>query len=455
MLGMDSIRTNKADTNGNQMNVLVVTSLFYPEIAANAKRMTHLAEGLREKGHKVSVITAFPYYSTSRNVGTYKGKWIAEDQYQGVPVIRTYAYSCKDYGNFLKRLWCFISFMLSSIFGAFKIKGKVDVVVTISPPFFSLFSGYIISRMKRACWVLDIQDIYPETLTALGFVKNRIAIKLLQWLEKFFYRKADGMAAISDGFKQDFIDKGAKPGGIEIVPNWADADLFRPRDGKDLRQKYGMDGKFVVTFMGNIGLAQALENLVEAATLLRDYEDAIEFVLLGEGVEKQRIKDMVAKHGLSNFIFIPSKPNSDVPDFLSLANACLVYLRKNDLYEITVPCKTYEYMAMAKPVIMGVKGEALRLIEAGKCGIGVEPESPQDLAKAILELNRDRNLAMEMGARGRRYLLANFKKETIVSRYIDLLRRCGTRSPRSTRSAAVNGQVRCFRPDSSRKEQPR
>ena len=182
MPGMNSIRTDKADTNGTQMNVLVVTSLFYPEIAANAKRMTHLVEGLKEEGHKVSVITAFPYYSTSRDVGTYKGKWIAEDRYQGVPVIRTYAYSCKDYGNLPKRLWCFLSFMLSSIFGAFKVKGKVDVVVTISPPFFSLFSGYIISRMKRACWVLDIQDIYPETLTALGFLKNRIAIKLLQRL---------------------------------------------------------------------------------------------------------------------------------------------------------------------------------------------------------------------------------------------------------------------------------
>ena len=412
------------------MNVLIITSLFYPEIAANAKRMTHLAEGLREKGHTVSVITAFPYYSTASDKERYKGKWIVKDQYQQVTVIRTYTYSPKEYENFLKRLWCFLSFMVSSIFGAFETKGKVDVVVTISPPFFSLFSGYVISRIKRASLVLDIQDIYPETLVVLGFLNNRVVIKLLELLERFLYRRAKAMAAIWDGFRHDFINKGAETQGVEVVPNWVDADVFQPMDSRDLRKEYGLDDKFVVMFAGTMGFAQALENVVGAARLLRDHQDGIEFVFLGEGVEKERLKGLVRRHKLSNFTFIPPKPNSEVPRFLSLADACLVYLRKNELYRITIPCKTYEYMAMGKPVIMGVKGEALKLIKRADCGIGVEPESPCGLSKAILEMRRDRHLALEMGKRGREYLVANFNREKMVSRYIDLLKRCDSKGLR-------------------------
>jgi len=412
------------------MNVLIVTSLFYPEIAANAKRMAHLAEGLRRKGHGVSVITAFPYYSTSKDIGKYKGKWIVKDQYQGIPVIRTYTYPSRRYGNLFTRLWSFLSFMLSSIFGAFKIKGKIDVVVTISPPFFSFFSGYVISRIKRASLVLDIQDIYPETLVALGFLKNKIAIRLLEWLERFFYRKAKGMTAISEAFRQDFMNKGAEVQGVEVVPNWVDADVFQPMDSGGLRKEYGLDGKFVVMFVGTMGFAQGLENVIEAARLLWDHQDGIEFVFLGEGVEKGRLEELVWQYRLPNFIFIPSMPNSEIPRFLSLADACLVYLRKNELYKITIPCKTYEYMAMGKPVIMGVEGEALELIRKGDCGIGVELESPCDLAKAILGMCKDRDLVRELGKRGREYLVANFNREKIVSRYIDLLKRCDTRSLR-------------------------
>lgn len=406
------------------MKVLIITSLFYPEIAANAKRMTHLAEGLKENGHDVSVITAFPYYSTTEYLKKYKGKWIVEDQYQEISVIRTYTYSPGKYSNLFERLWTFLSFTISSIYGSFKVKGEVDAIITISPPFFSLFSGYLISRIKKCSLVLDIQDIYPETLVALGFLKNKAAVSILEWLEVFLYRKAKGMVAISDGFKQDFISKRADPEWVEVVHNWVDVDLFQPVNSNNLRGEYGLNGKFVVMFLGTIGFAQGLESLVEAANLLKNYQNEIEFVFLGGGVEKGKLIQLIEKYGLPNFTFILPKPNSEIPGFLSLADVCLVHLKKNSLYEITIPCKTYEYLAMGKPVIMGVKGDALRVIEQGKCGIGVEPESPEELANAILKLYQNKDLAIDMGKNSRNHAISNFSKEKMISRYIALIEKC-------------------------------
>lgn len=402
------------------MNILIVTSLFYPEIAANAKKMTHLAEKLKENGHEVVIITAFPYYSTSEQTRKYKGKWLVKDQYEGIPVIRTYTYSTSKYGNIPHRLCSFLSFTISSIYGSFKVEGKVDAVVTISPPFFSLFSGYMISRMKRCSLIVDIQDIYPETLVALGFLKNRAIIKPLEWMERFIYKRAEGMVSISDGFKRNFIRKGAGPLAVEVVHNWVDVDLFRPADADDsgnLRNEFALNGKFVVMFMGTMGFAQGLENVVEAANLLKDYQDRIEFVFLGKGVAKEDMMAMIKEYELTNFTFIPPKPNSEIPRYLSLADVCLVHLRRNDLFEITIPCKTYEYISMGKPVIMGVKGDALELVEQGSCGVGVEPESPESLAEAILELYENRNVAYEMGENGRKHATANFSKEKMLSRY--------------------------------------
>jgi len=405
------------------MKILILTSLFYPEIAANAKRMTHLAQGLKERGHDLCVITAFPYYSTKRDSKSYRGRWITEEVYDGIPVIRTYTYACDKYGNVYKRLWSFLSFMFSSIAGAFKIKGKVDVVVVISPPFFSIFSGYVISRMRRASLVLDIQDIYPETLIALGFLKNKPAVRILEWAERFFYRRAEGIAAISSGFGENFAKKKGSSRGIEVLTNWVDTKEFQPKDGESLREVYNLNGKFVVIFVGTIGFAQGLKSMVETARLLREEKD-LAFVILGDGVERLQLEGLAREYGLSNLIFIPPQPNSEVPRFLSFADACLVHLKKNELYKITIPCKTYEYMAMGKPVIMGVKGEALKLVEECNCGIGVEPESPSEMALAILKLKRDKKSAVEMGIRGREHITANYDREKIVARYVEFLQEC-------------------------------
>lgn len=406
------------------MKVIILSSLFYPEVAANSKRMTHLAEGLKERGHDVVVITGYPYYSTSKGLGKYKGKWLVRDQHRGIPLIRTYTYFPPHYGNLLHRLLCFLSFSVTSILGATRIRGKVDVVVTISPPFPIMFSGYVISLMKRAPLVLDIQDIYPETLVALGLLRNRVAIKLLEQIEKFFYKKAKVIAAISEGFRMNFICKGVSPQNVSLIPNWADTNQFKPIAHNDLRKKYGFGDTFVVMFVGTMGPAQGLRNVVEAARILKDYQKVITFVFLGEGIEKGQIIHLVKQYQLTNFTFIPAQPHHEIPAFVSIADTCLVYLIKNELFEITIPCKTYEYMAMGKPIIMGVQGDAMRLVEEGGCAVAVKPELPEDLARAILEMYKDNASAIEMGMRGREYAEAHFSREKVVNKYIRMLETC-------------------------------
>ncbi len=406
------------------MRVLILTSLFHPEIAANAKRMTHLAEGLKQEGHDVLVITAFPYYSSAADRQKYRGKWVVRESYDGIPVIRTYTYCPRHYRSCLARLLCFLSFMLSSLVVACRTKERVDVVVTISPPFFSLFSAYVISRLKKASLVIDIQDIYPETLVALGFLKNRILIRLLASCERFFYRRADCLIAISDGFKKDFVRKGAVADRVNVVHNWADTDLFRHLEPNGLKVQYGLQDKFVIMFVGTIGFAQGLEHVIEAGRLVGREEPAIHFVFLGEGVEKERLQRRIHQYGLSNFTFIGRRPHAEIPQFLSMADVCLVHLRRNPLFEITIPCKTYEYLAAGKPVIMGVKGEALRVIEDGKCGVGVEPESPEDLARAAVQMYRDRPALAQIGAQARQYTMVRFSRDRVIRQYVKHLENC-------------------------------
>lgn len=405
--------------------VLIVSSLFYPEIAANSKRMTHLALALKESGYDISVLTALPYYPTNY-VSPEKGKWLFKDDYCGIPVIRSYIFRSNKYENILKRILSFLSFMISSILASFQIKGRFDTVIVISPPFTAFFSGYIISKIKNAALILDIQDIYPETLVALGFLKNKIIIALLEWVEKFFYKKAARIAVISNGFRYNIIKKGADQSCVKIIPNWVDTELFKPNNdislNGNLRSKYNLDNAFVVMFAGTMGFAQGLENIIRAANILKEYRDKIKFVLLGDGVEKKNLMQMVEEFSLTNICFIPPVPNSQIPEFLSIADVCLVHLRKNELYKITIPCKIYEYMAMEKPVIIGVGGDALDLIVNSGCGIGTEPESPDDLAGAVLELYNNSDIRMRMGENGRKSAVANYSKEKIISQYIDLIK---------------------------------
>lgn len=409
--------------------ILIITSLFYPEIAANAKRMTQVAEDLVKNGFSVDVITAFPYYQESVDRTDYKKKIFVSEEYrfsenhEPIKVIRSYAYFPQK-KTFIKRVWTFSSFAISSVIASFKLRKKdYFVALTISPPFFSCFSVYIISKILRCPYILDIQDIYPETLEVLGVIKNKAVIKFLEFWEIFLYKKAKKIIVISNGFKKTLVERSINENKVEVIENWADPDVFVNSEKlkNELRQRYKFNGKFIVMFVGTIGICQGLENSIKALELLRKNED-IHFVFLGDGVSKNLLVNYVNDNNLKNATFIERQPHNLIPEFMSLGDVYLSHIRNNRLYSVTIPCKTYEYLAMGKPILMAVTGEGKELVEGMKSGIGVEPENPYKLAEAVSKIYSDKDLYKSLLNNGREYIIKYANRKNMTQKFIDIIR---------------------------------
>ncbi|MGE5576640.1 MAG: glycosyltransferase family 4 protein [Syntrophothermus sp.] len=402
------------------MRVIILASLFYEDTAATAKRMTHLAEDLVAQGHEVVAITGSLRGEGRSASGLRPRAWMQTEDYHGIKVIRTWTY-VPGKKTFIRRLVGFLSFMASSPFAVARLKGKYDVLVAVSPPLFSGISAFIISRLKRVPFVFDVEDIYPETAIVLGVLKNTFLIRVNRWLERFIYRVAAKIVVISEGFKVDItIQKRVKEAKVRVIPNWADWSAFKPVNADGLRNEQGWQNKFVVMFAGNVGLAQGLTTLIEAARMLEAHPD-IQFVIAGEGIEKERLIKLSESYRLSNMTFLPARPHVKVPELLAAADVCLVHLRRNSLYRITIPSKTYEYMAAGKPVLMGALGEAQDLVEKAGCGIGFVPEDAEDLAASVLKLYKHPEQRKAMGENGRRHAVENYHRHDVTGKYIQVL----------------------------------
>lgn len=405
------------------MHVLLLTSIFPPDIGANAKRMMHLAENLCERGHQVTVVTGFPHYPTGIISPEYRKRlWVREMQ-NGYVVARTYIYASPE-RTFMRRVANFGSFTASSVLAMIVLR-QVDIIITICPPLLSGLSAALVSRIKQVPFVFDIQDLYPESAIICGYLRNPLLIRFSHLLANFIYKRSAGLVVISEGFQRELEQKGIPMEKIHIVPNWVDLDLFKPGSGSAIRHKYGLQGKLVVAFLGTLGPAQAPLSIVKAADLLRD-EDDIQFMFVGHGIEKESMVAYVDEYKLSNVLFVPPQPHNEVPGFVDAADVCLVHLKQSWLYDrVTIPSKTYEYMALGKPIIMAAGGEAARFISEADCGIAIQPEDPEILAQAILQLRDAPQQRQRYGQRGRSLVERSFSRKAVLDEYITLIESLG------------------------------
>jgi glycosyltransferase involved in cell wall biosynthesis len=399
------------------MNILILTSLFFPEIAANSIRMTALAEKLSADEMDVTVVTAFPYYSDSTNP-KHKNRFAIKERHNGVDVVRTYTFISKE-KTIYKRLLTFLSYMLSSAaYTLFKRK-KFDVVLSISPPFFTLITAFFVCRIRRIPFVIDIQDLYPDTAVELGKLKNRYLIKIWRVLEVMIYKSAAAIVVISKGFKEEIVKKGIPSDKIFVVNTWVNTRKFDPDKISNQKKALGLEDSFVVLFLGTLGYAQGAENIIEAAALLCEYE-RIKFLFVGDGVGKNKLIEKASDMELGNVLFLPPKPFQEVPSYINSADICLVHLVKRDFYRTIIPSKTYEYMSMGKAIIMVVQGEAESLVRDNNCGIAVEPENPQALKRAILKLYENPEEAEELG-RNSRLAALKYSDKVLMSKYKEII----------------------------------
>ncbi len=399
------------------MKILILTSLFFPEIAANSIRMTTLAEKLSKDGMNVTVVTAFPYYSGTVNP-EYKNKLILKDDYNGIKIVRTYTFISKI-NTIYKRLITFLTYMFSSAIYSIVTRRKFDIIISISPPFFSLITAFLVSKIRRIPFIVDIQDLYPDTAIELGKLKNRFLIKIWQAIEVIIYKSASAILVISHGFKNEIIKKGIHSNKIFVINSWANSDKFDPEKAPTQKKALGLEDCFVVLFLGTLGYAQGVEKIIETTTLIAENKK-IKFLFVGGGSERDKIIQKARDMKADNVLFLPPQPFQKIPSFINTADVCLVHLVKRRLYEITIPSKTYEYMAMGKPIIMAVKGEAASLVRNNNCGIVIEPENPESLKNAILYLYKNPEEIKKIGRNSRKAAL-RYSERVLVSKYIEVI----------------------------------
>jgi len=403
------------------MRILLLSTYFRPDIAANGVLMSYLAEDLAGMGHKVTVVTTFPHYDTDWVWEAYKGKLFQRDREGPLDVYRLYVYAPRRKERLLQRLLNYATFNAASALVGTLI-GRHDVILTLSPPLTNGLTADVISRVRRAPFVYNVQDIYPDVAIRMGVMTNPKVIALFRRMEQYVYRRAAVLTVISEGFRRNLLAKGVPPQRIEVIPNSVDTAFVRPlpkRNRFSSRQK--LDQKFVVLFAGNIGFSQGLETALEAAARLRD-EKEILFLVVGGGAAKPRLMKYARELGLENVRFLPFQPYEVVPYMYASADVCLVPLRRGFTAE-SVPSKVLTIAAAARPFIASVDkdSDTYHFVRKAQCGLWVEPEDPQALAEAILTLRADKALGEQFGRNGRRYVEENHSRQTIARRYAALL----------------------------------
>jgi len=344
----------------------------------------------------------------------------------GYRVIRTWLYATPNEGVARKTLG-HLSFMASSVLLGWRATGRADVVVVSSPTFFSILSGWVLARLKRAAFVVEVRDLWPAIFVQLGVLTNRAIIGLLERLELAAYAAADQVVVVSEGFRADLISRGVPPEKVHTIRNGVDLGRFSPRQPgpAQVRARLGAGpGDCLVLYAGTHGISQGLPTIAEAAALLEGQDGGagprIRFAFVGDGADKQRLARRVAELGLLNVTLAPGVPNAEMAGLLAAADICLVPLRDVPLFTTFIPSKMFEYLAAGKPVIGSVAGEAAQILgEAG--AVVVPPDDSDSLASAIGALAADRPRREAMGQAGRAFVERCYDRAALAREYRKIL----------------------------------
>jgi len=369
------------------LHILFLTDNFPPESNAPASRtFEHCREWVRA-GHQVTVITCAPNFPKGKVFDGYRNRLWQQELMAGIRVIRVWSYITANEG-FVKRILDYQSFMLSATLAAPFVRG-VDVVVGTSPQFFTACAAYLVSRMKRIPFVFELRDMWPESIKAVGAMKDSAVIRVLERIEMFLYRKAARIVTVTHAFKDTLIRRGIDGQKIEVVTNGVDLSHFSPQ-AKDaqLLAQHGLDGKFVAGYIGTHGMAHALETLLDAAQTLQQTPGAenIRLLFLGDGARKAELANQAQARGLGNVMFLDAVPKDQVKRYWSVLDVAVIHLRKTELFTTVIPSKLFECMGMGLPVLHGVAGESADIVVREKVGEVFESENAQQLVEGLLRM---------------------------------------------------------------------
>jgi len=403
------------------MHILFVTDNFPPETNAPASRTYEHAREWVRAGEQVTVLTCAPNFPFGKVYAGYRNALLQTEIMDGIEVYRVWTYMTANQG-FFRRTMDFASFMVSAVLGSFRIESP-DVVVATSPQFFAGLGGYIIAKLKRRPFVFEVRDLWPEQIEVVGLMRKGPLMRLLSGMARYLYHHCDRLVAVGEGYKAQIQDKYDVPESkIALVPNGVLFEIFSRQGHRDqYREEFGWGDKFVVVYVGAHGMSQKLETLLEAAQRIAD--QSILFTFIGDGAEKEKLVRLKNRMDLRNCIFYPVQPKERVPSFYEAADACIVVLRKSELFKGNYPSKMFEALSMACPMILSGEGRSAEILMASGGGIVVPPETPDTLAKQVLHLRKHPAEATAMGERGRRYVRSHYSRRVWTQRYLELLRR--------------------------------
>jgi len=365
------------------MKLLFLTDNFFPEVNAPATRTYEHCQEWVKQGVEVTVITGAPNFPEGKVFKGYKNKLYQKEEIEGIKVIRVWTYIAPNKG-FVKRILDYISFMCSSFLVGLFV--KTDIIVATSPQFFTAISGRWLSFWKRKSWVMEVRDLWPESIKAVGVMNKNPAIVFFEFLEKRMYKSASKIVVVTDSFKEELVKKHhIIPSKIKVIKNGANLDLFKPqRKNKNLLKELSLEDQFVVGYIGTHGMAHALDFILKCAKNINN--ENIHFIFIGSGAKKEELLVLKEELDLKNVTMLGLVSKEKVKEYISIMNVSLVNLKKSDTFKSVIPSKIFENIAMHKPILLGVDGESKRIVEGYKVGEAFEPENEQAFLKKLYKM---------------------------------------------------------------------
>ena len=361
------------------MHILFLTDNFPPEVNAPATRTFEHCQEWIKKGHQITVITCAPNFPHGKVYAGYKNRFYQSETVNKIRVIRVWSYISSNSG-FSKRVLDYFSFAcMSFIVGIFQ---KYDVIIATSPQFFTTWSGWALSKIRRKPWIFELRDLWPESIKTVGAMKQGRVIDFLERIELGLYKSCDKVVAVTDAFKNNLITRGIKKDKIEVVANGSNMELFYPREADThLLKSLDLKGKFVVGYIGTHGMAHSLDFIIRSIAKVSD--PSIHFLFIGDGAMKSTIVKLSKELQLQNVSFVDPVSQEEVPRYLSIIDISLAPLKKDDNFKTVIPSKIFESSAMQKPTLLGVQGQAQEILEKYGAGICFEPENEVDFIEKL------------------------------------------------------------------------
>lgn len=403
----------------SSLRVTILTHIFWPEGADYKNRQ--LAAALAQRGHDVTVIAPFPNYPLGRVFDGYHQSWRQWESVDGFRILRLPLYANQSASGF-KRFLNYMSFTLMVATTGLMLSGRSDVVFVYSPPMTLGCAAALFRLFRRSRVLLDVVDLWPEAIAGSGMTSSRWVLKISEHIAKRAYRLADRITVLTEGYRQNLLRRGVPAAKMELIPPFADHHLYsrRERDAEFGRQ-HALAGKFCVLYAGNVGRFQDMDSVVAAARLLRGME-SIRLVLVGDGVELQRLRHQVAAQAIANVIVTGSYPVERIPGILAWGDVLLLPLSRDPYMAINLPSKACGYLAAGRPILVCAEGEVSRILDASEGGLCCEPGNPDALASTIRVLyelpQSDRDA---MGLRNRDLYEERYSDKVVVQRYVDAI----------------------------------